>query len=226
VVPVAAAPDQVRGALSLVADTGAAQAGQLAGSLSGSPEQIRAGLLEGVPAIVGYYSDGSSALAADWYDDIRADAAPSRAFVAEPVVLDRAEKFARAIVWAAEPLFLPEPSVDAVILRLQPVVQKEVARPFRDTITTNSERDPASVGWRRVASGSGCKFCRMLSDRGAVYKASTARFAAHTSCHCGAAPVFEGQDGEEASVLQYVASQRRPSAKDRQRLRDYLAQMD
>ena len=62
----------------------------------------------------------------------------------------------------------------------------------------------------------------MLSDKGAVFRAETARFAAHSNCHCSAAPVFNGQDGEEANVMQYVASQKRRSEKDRARLREYL----
>jgi hypothetical protein len=35
--------------------------------------------------------------------------------------------------------------------------------------------------------------------------------------------VFETQDGPEASVMQYVASKRRRTAKERQALREYLA---
>jgi hypothetical protein len=37
--------------------------------------------------------------------------------------------------------------------------------------------------------------------------------------------VFKGNDpGDEADVIQYVASKRRPSAKDRARVRAYLAE--
>jgi len=210
-----------RRALSLVSSTAAAEAVALVGSLPASPDSARAVLLEAVPALVSYYSDGSSALAADFYDDQR-DAAGARGrFLAEPVVVDRAEKVARAVVWAAQPLFVPELG-ETVASRLEGVVQLEVARPYRDTITANTRRDPASVGWRRIASGTGCKFCRMLADRGAVFKQDTARFASHGHCHCSAAPVFDGQDGQEASALQYVASEKRRSEKDQARLREYL----
>ena len=65
----------------------------------------------------------------------------------------------------------------------------------------------------------------MLSDRGAVYRDDTVRFAAHTHCHCTAAPVFKGgESGPEASVVQYVASKRRPSQRDRDKVRKYLAE--
>jgi hypothetical protein len=183
---------------------------------------MRAELLDLTPGLIAAYADGTSALAADWYDDVREEAAPRRLYVAEPVIADRNEKIGRMVAWASEALFAPEPDVQQVALRLLPNVQKEIARPFRDTITTNTVRDPASVGWRRVSSGKGCKFCRMLSDKGAIFKESTARFAAHESCHCSAAPVFDGQDGPEANVMQYVASHKRRSEKDRARLREYL----
>ena len=195
----------------------------LIGSLTGPAASQRADLLSAVPEVVLYFSEGSAALAADFYDDERERSSARRRFTAEPVVTDRSEKLARAIVWAAEPLFAP--SDTSVAQRLAPVVQLETARPYRDTITTNRQRDPEAVGWRRIAE-SGCKFCRMLAGRGAVYRHETARFASHTNCHCTAAPVFNGQDGEEASALQYVASKRRPSDRDRERVRAYLAQMD
>ena len=216
----AAPASQVRAALSAVADDGTARLAAILPTLSGSPESMRAALLDITPSLVLTYADGTSALAADWYDDLRDDAAPAKRFQAEPVVVDRSEKVARLVVWASEPLFAPEPAMDQVALRLLPDVQKEIVRPARDTITTNTKRDPSAVGWRRISSGSGCKFCRMLADRGAVYKVDTARFASHGHCHCTAAPAFD--DGPEASTLQYVASQRRRSEKDRARLREYL----
>jgi hypothetical protein len=64
----------------------------------------------------------------------------------------------------------------------------------------------------------------MLADRGAVYKESTARFASHPNCFCSAQPVFgENDTGEEASVIQYIASRRSRTPEQRAVLRDYLA---
>ena len=65
----------------------------------------------------------------------------------------------------------------------------------------------------------------MLASRGAVYHEESAHFASHTHCHCTAQPVFKGSRvGPEASVMQYVASKRRPTARDRARVRAYLAE--
>lgn len=213
---------EARAALLVVSSDGVTDVNALMASLSGSPESMRSDLLDGVPGVIDYYALGSSALAVDYYDDARDAAGARKRFSSEPVIVDRGEKIGRFVAWASEPLFALEPDRAEVALRLVPQVQKEIARPFRDTITTNSKRDPSSVGWRRITSGTGCKMCRMLADKGAIFKESTANFAAHGSCHCSAAPVFDGQDGPEADVMQYVASQRRRSEKDRARLREYL----
>lgn len=188
--------------------------------LSGSPEQRRASLLDIAPAVIAHYSDGSSALAADFYDDERERSAPPKLYIAEPVIADRTVKIRRAIAWASDPLFGDEPEKSAG--RLAEVVQLETARPYRDTILENRNRDPSAVGWRRITNG-GCKLCRMLADRGAVFSDKTARFAAHTNCKCTAQPVFSTDDyGEEASALQYLASRRKRTSEQQEVLREYL----
>jgi hypothetical protein len=189
--------------------------------VSGSPEQRRALLLEGIPEVIGHYSLGSSALAADFYDDEREREAAPKLYIAEPIILDRTEKIRRAVAWASEPLFGETPAASEE--RLAEVVQLETARPYRDTILTNRRRDPSSVGWRRVSSGKGCKLCKMLADRGAVYSEATARFAAHGHCKCTAQPVFSSSDyGEEASAMQYMASKKRRTPQQQAALREYL----
>lgn len=209
-----------RAALTLVTGAAVATVTRLLGSLTGSPESQRSDLLDGVPSIISYYSDGSSALAADFYDDERERAAARGLFTAEPVVLDRWEKVGRALAWATQPLLTGDGDTPG---RLAEVVQLETARPYRDTITTNRRRDPEAVGWRRVTHG-GCNFCQMLAGRGAVYREDTARFASHGHCGCTAQPVFRGEPGEEADVVQYAASKRRPTDADRKRVRAYLAE--
>lgn len=189
-----------------------------------SPDRTRDALLLATPEVVAYYSEGSAALAADHYDDLREGATVATAYRAEPVVNLREEKIRRGVLWAVEPLFGVDPDTVLTTERIAQVVQLESARPFRETITTNTKRDPSSVGWRRVA-GDGCKFCRLLAGRGAIYRADTARFASHPHCDCTAAPVFDGEDGEEASAIQYVASLRKRTPAQQQALRDYLAAM-
>lgn len=215
-------PAESRAQLELLTTVAIEESTALARNFTGTPEVQRAALLTTIPTVVSYYSDGSSALAADFYEERRELAGVRSRFRAQPVVLDRGEKIRRAVVWAAAPLFLVEPNLFDVRSRLAEVVQLEVARPYRDTITANRRRDPDAVGWRRITRG-GCKFCRMLADRGAVYKQASARFAAHPNCHCTAEPVFTTNDtGVEASVLQYKASRRSRTAAQRAEVRDYL----
>lgn len=209
-----------KAALSLLTDTAVGTVAKLFSGISGSPKERRLLLLDAVPEIVSYYSDGSSALAADFYDDRREISAPPKLYIAEPVIEERTEKIRRAVVWAADPMLDDDPF--ATLDRLSGVVQLETARPYRDTILTNRNRDPSAVGWQRVTNG-GCKMCRMLADRGAVYSDKTARFATHPNCRCSAQPVFSSDEyGREASVIQYVASRKRRTPSMRADLREYL----
>lgn len=209
-----------KAALQLVTSAAVTAATTALRRLTGSPEEQRAILLEAVPGVISYYSDGSSALAADYYDDERERWAPPKLYIAEPVILDRVVKIRSAVAWASDPLFGGE--LEVAESRLAEVVQFETARPYRDTIVTNRRRDPSAVGWRRVTSG-GCKFCVMLAAKGAIFSDQTARFAAHTHCHCTAQPVFSTNDfGEEASAMQYMASRRKRTPEQQAQLRDYL----
>lgn len=200
-------PEQSRRALTLLTGAAVTEAQQILAA------DGPAALFDAVVPLIGYYSDGSSALAADFYDDER-DAAGARGrYAAEPVVNLREKKLYIGTAWATET------GIDAIesASRLAQVVQLETARPYRDTITTNRERDPEAVGWRRVSAG-GCKFCAMLAGRGAIYRSESVRFASHTHCHCTAQPVFKANDtGEKADVIQYEASKRYRTEAEREK---------
>jgi len=209
-----------RAALLLLTTDAIADSGELVQRLRGDINAKKTMLLEATPALVGYYSNGSSALAADFYELQRDEARVVSKFAAVPVVLDRSEKIRRGVLWAADPLEVGDTLTAAS--RLAEVIQLETARPFRDTITSNRRSDPDAVGWRRITVG-GCKFCQMLADRGAIFRAETVRFAAHPNCHCTAQPVFKTNDtGDEADVLQYIASRRSRTPAQRGMLRDHL----
>ena len=60
----------------------------------------------------------------------------------------------------------------------------------RQVITGAVAGDPQAVGWRRLAGGQACDFCKMLEGRGAVYKSGTADFESHSHCGCSAEPAF------------------------------------
>lgn len=215
--------DESKRALRLLTSESVDTAVEALVRVSGSPTARRAALLNSVPEIIGYFSEGSAALAVDFYEEERERAGVrDRSFVTSLVVDDRTVKIRRGVAWAADPLFSDEEEVAAA--RLAEIVQLETARPYRDTILANRRADPQAVGWRRNASGSACAFCRMLADRGAVYRQATVRFAAHPNCYCTAQPVFRDNDpGTEVGVIQYVASRRSKTPAQRAQLRAYLS---
>lgn len=213
-------PDESRRALKLVTEAAVASGSRFLRSLSGSAAARRAALLEVTPELVGYFAEGSAALAADYYDEARSRVPGLDPFVAIPYVEDRTVHIRRATAWAARPLF--DDDLDAAAGRLAEVIQLDSARPYRETILQNRRNDQQAIGWRRVTSG-GCKLCRMLADRGAVYKQSSAYFATHPNCSCSAEPVFVGgRSGPEASVIQYLGSKRGRTPAQREYLRNYL----
>lgn len=215
----ATSPADVRSILQVVRDDATAQLTTVARA----GDDLRPLLLAVVPELVGGYTEGSSALAADWYAEIREEARARHRFVPGQVVDLDAERMRRTVLWATEPIERDPSAIAEVLARLTPRAEEEIARGFWDTIEGNAHRDPEALGWRRDTRPGACAFCRFLADKGAVYRHDTARFAAHKNCHCVAVPVFKGEDaGPEASALQYVATKRRRSPKERAALRDYL----
>lgn len=215
---------QVRGALQAVTDQATADSVAVL-RLAGSLDDV----IVTVPGIIEVYSDAAAAIAAEHYDELRDAARATGSFRALTVVEVREEQIRRGLLWSAQPLIADPGLSDLTVVesRLASVVSAETARPFRDTILANTEADPASVGWSRHCKVDGCKFCRMLASRGAVYRSDRALFASHPRCSCTAVPVFRGESiGPEADVLQYTASQRRRTPADQERLRRHLAQMD
>lgn len=225
-------PSQVRAALAKVTAAAVADVLTVAGAAD-SPTEIRDTLFAAVPLIVADYSDGTAALALDWYEDLRDAANPAHRFTPVPITEVRDEHLATTVAWSTASLYALRTSSAADVARLLtqaveesmalllPEVQKEVAAGFRDTITGNADADPDAAGWQRFAQAHGCKFCQMLASRGAVYTKTSVRFAAHTNCLCVAGPSFDPH-APHASVLQYVASRRTRSEEQKAYLRDYL----
>ncbi|GLU88945.1 hypothetical protein [Agromyces sp. NBRC 114283] len=213
--------NESRAAFEAVTDAAVETAAVFLASTSGSAAARRAALLDGVPELISYFSDGTAALAVDFYEEERERAGVEAPFAALLANEDRTVKVRRGIAWAADPLFSDDNA--AAGARLAEVVQLETARAYRETILANRRHDPASVGWTRIPNPGACRFCRFLAAKGAIYKRDTARFAAHPTCKCSAAPVFKGgEQGPEASVEQYMASRRRRTPQQQAALRNWL----
>jgi len=146
----------------------------------------------------------SATLAASYYEQFRAVDAPGRAartaarvaLAAPPAaaqIRTAVSATARAGVFRALRAGKPyEAAMQNGLVEVSGAVSRLVLQSGRDTIQEELLRDPAALGWARVASANACAFCAMLASRGPVYKEETVDFEAHDHCTCGSEPVYEG----------------------------------
>lgn len=215
-------PEAVRTQLTVV--TTAAVADLTATVSQVALEQQINAALEALGLIVPSYYDAAGSLAVAWYDEIRDESRPATSYsptiIGDPTTdwIEReAEKFRKQLDLDLEA------EVARMLAEVGALVEKEVARGFRDTVQGNTRTDKDAVGWSRVTRPGACKLCLMAAERGAVYRKETAFFAAHTNCHCAARPAFRGgEHGPEASVEQYLAAKKRRTEAERKALRRYL----
>jgi hypothetical protein len=148
--------------------------------------------------LVATYGDAAALAAADWYDELRAEAGVAgrfRARMADPAPPGQAAAVAR---WAAGPLFGARPDPGQALEHLSGGVQRLVLQPGRQTIADSVDLDPADARWARVPSGATtCAFCRLLASRGAAYHseedAGGLANSYHSKCDCVPTPVWPGQ---------------------------------
>jgi len=169
----------------------------------GQPESARDALLEFMPVLVSSYGESAAAMAADWYDEVRASEGVPGRYRAQIAVPDQSEAAVDTVRRAAAALFTDSPAT--TLLSLTAAAPKYALTGSRETIVRSTDRDPRAVGWQRVVRSGACRFCRMLHGRGAVYKESTALFAAHKECNCAAAPSWD-PDAPEVDAFAYDAS--------------------
>lgn len=166
---------------------------------SKSPE-LRSALLDVLPELVATYGSASASLAADWYDELRDEAAARGRFSAIPAELGDT-KTEGLVGWAMEKS-KDGSSFESLIAG---GLQERIANASRLTVARSSYEDPQSVGWKRVGGG-GCDFCLMLIDRDELYSEATADFASHNNCNCSAYPLIRG--AEPIDVKDYIKSER------------------
>lgn len=167
----------------------------------GDAAAVLAALEDVLPDLIATYGTAAAALAADWYDDLRDQAAPDGTFVAAPADPAPAERAAVLARWAVGPLFGAEPDAGLALSRLAGGVQRTVAGTDRATIESNIDADPASPRYARHASANACAFCALVATRGPVYRSEASAGAKyHDHCHCIAVP-----DWGDFEAAPYVA---------------------
>ena len=154
-----------------------------------SPDATRDGLRASLPRLVAAYGSAAVALAADYYEDVRALTGARRRFRAVPAEqpdVGRTDALAR---WGVTPLYAAEPDYVAALALVGGGLQRIVANAGRETVIASLAADPDGRGWQRQTSGATCGFCTSIAN-GGVYSYE-ADFNAHDYCDCIAVPVFE-----------------------------------
>lgn len=225
-------PADVRAGLVLITGAAAAAvAAIVANTIDQGVAAVRRALFAAVPLIAHEYAGAAAELGAAWYDALRDASGSGGHFLADPVTLLDEDGIRASIAKATERLLADIEPVDlareynATLAAVESSIQKDVANAMRETVSENVKRDGEAVGYQRFTRGpDACPFCRLLADKGAIFKKETAYFAAHTDCHCLAGPVFKDQADRypDASVVQYTASSKHRTQAERDRLRDYL----
>ena len=193
-----------------------------------SPAVVREALLDLVPGVAAKYGDAAAALAMDYYEFAREAAEVPGMYIPAPAPLAPPGRFEGSIRWAVGAVVGPEPSFEALGLRLGGSVSRAVVDVATDTLVGATVSDERARGWSRILEPGACGFCRMLADRGAVYTEDTVRFASHDNCRCSASPQFSWGSGDRTvSTLPYQVSQRRLSERERRarldRAKEYIA---
>jgi len=177
--------------------------------------RLREALLDVLPSLVESYGSAAAALAADWYDELRAEAAATGRFSAIPTELGDT-KVDSLVGWATR----TARSDDAFRMMIEGGMQKRIANASRVTVMQSSTADPRSAGWKRIGVGA-CAFCNMLIDRDQLYSEATADFASHDHCNCQAYPLIKG--AEPIDVKKWTGPRPNITDADRARVREYLA---
>lgn len=115
------------------------------------------------------YGAAAAALAADWYDEARVDAAALGAFAAIPAAAPDMERLEILSRWGVGPLYGAAPRPDAALSRISGGLQRVVLDQARSTVEESAALDPAKPRFARHASANACAFCALMASRGPVY---------------------------------------------------------
>lgn len=188
------------------------------------PRQIASAVRAFLPELTGAYALATSTLAADWYEDLRAETALTSAFTAAALEAPSPDEVQNELGYVLAPLFSGGVAADVApgetFQHLTALVEDVVTTADRQTVRANMAVDRGRPRYARHASANACAFCALLATRGAEYTSeeSAARVVLsssrnrrslgeryHDNCRCIAVPVWESKTYEEAP---YVANWR------------------
>lgn len=163
------------------------------------PEAARDALTGFVPLLVAQYGEMAAAVAAEFYEEMRAASGAAGSFTARLADGIPAGAIEAKVRYLAGHLWTPTP--DAMLGGLLTAADKYVKQPGRNTIAQNAKRE--NVRYARVPTGEKtCSFCLVLASRDAVY---TSAFSAgdtgsgygdrfHGDCNCEVVRIAKASD--------------------------------
>lgn len=157
-----------------------------------TPQAARVALDRFMPELVAAYGETAALLAANYFDELRDQAAAQGTFTAQMADPASVEQAQGANRWAVGPLTAGD--VAQALANVLQVGRRLTVQPARATIAHSAVQDPARPGWARVPTGpSTCAFCLMLASRGPVYGSAAAAgrmHEYHADCDCQPTPVW------------------------------------
>lgn len=156
---------------------------------------VRRALAEFMPLLVRHYGEMAAVVAADFYDELRAQSSPAGRYAAVMAAYAGDAGLLASARWAIGSLLGAKPDPAAALGSLSIVADKHILGQGRRTIAESAARDPAGARWARIPHGDTCAFCVLLASRGAVYhsEAAAGEFAKfHGDCDCTPTPFWDG----------------------------------
>lgn len=191
--------------------------------LSADPKRLARAVRAFVPELTTTYAVATSALSADWYDNLREEAAATSVFTAATLAAPEISEVQDSLGYVLAPLFngtAPEVAPEETFKHLSALSEGVVVTTDRQTVRANMAVDKAGPRYARHASANACAFCRMLATRGADYQSKESALRVvlqrkrntrklgekyHDNCRCVDVPVWGSKVYEEAP---YVADWR------------------
>lgn len=178
------------------------------------PDHVAEALALVLAEVTDKYGSASAALAAEWFEELRAGAGASGVFRAQAAALPSTERLEILSRWGIGPLFGDSPDPVAARNKVFGGLTRQVLGVGRGTLMESLAADPAGPRYARHASANACAFCALLATRGAVYW-SEADARATTGANLG------GTDYRKARKLDGgLTSERRSQTLEGRRGRD------
>lgn len=137
--------------------------------LTMSPDRTAEALALVLAEVTDKYGSASAALAAEWFEELRAASGATGSLTAQAAALPSTERLEILARWGVGPLFGATPASATALSLVTGGLSRQVLSVGRETLMQSIATDPAGPRYARHASANACAFCAMLATRGPVY---------------------------------------------------------